>query len=301
MIAQLDLEASARLLSDFLFAEKVPNTVDSEENNQWAVWVHEDDDLDRATQLLAKFRQNPNDFVIRQKAGEGQKLRAIETKKEESLRSRFYNRSTLPTTEVSYPMGMMTLILIILSAVVFMTSNSSLGGSMKNISSLFISFYQAHPFGTYFYNLKDLVEVSQGQVWRLFTPMFIHFDFLHILFNMMWLRDLGSMIEYRSGSAKLLLIVLVISGLSNVAQFVWNGPQFGGMSGVVYGLLGYIWIRSKFDPGSGLYLHPTTVWMMIAWFFLCMTGMVGHVANVAHGGGLVTGMAWGYLAGKRFR
>jgi len=73
------------------------------------------------------------------------------------------------------------------------------------------------------------------------------------------------------------------------------------MSGVVYGLLGYIWMRGKFDPGSGLYLHPTTLTMMIIWFFACFTPIVPHVANAAHAGGLVMGIAWGYLSSLRYR
>jgi len=73
------------------------------------------------------------------------------------------------------------------------------------------------------------------------------------------------------------------------------------MSGVIYGLLGYVWLRGKFDPGSGLYLHPSTVTMMIIWFFLCLTGIVGSIANVTHAVGLGMGMAWGYLSSLRFR
>ena len=104
-----------------------------------------------------------------------------------------------------------------------------------------------------------LPEVRRGQVWRLFTPMFLHFDILHILFNMLWLRDLGSMIEARKTSWLLLLLVLVIAGTSNVAQYLVSGPAFGGMSGVVYGLLGYIWMQGRFNPASRLSLQPQTV------------------------------------------
>ena len=118
---------------------------------------------------------------------------------------------------------------------------------------------------------KHLPEILHGQLWRLVTPIFIHFGVLHIFFNMLWLRDLGSMIEGRQSSWLLAVLVLVIAACSNLAQFCFGGPMFGGMSGVVYGLLGYIWMRGKFDPGSGLYLHPSTVTMMIIWFFACFT------------------------------
>jgi membrane associated rhomboid family serine protease len=146
-----------------------------------------------------------------------------------------------------------------------------------------------------------LPEVRRGELWRLITPIFIHFSWMHILFNMLWLKDLGSMIEARQGSGFLTIMVLVTAIASNLAQFLAVGPDFGGMSGVVYALMGYIWIRGKLDPGSGLFLHPSTVMMMIIWFFVCWTGAVGHVANFAHAGGLLAGMAWGGLSGVRHR
>jgi GlpG protein len=118
---------------------------------------------------------------------------------------------------------------------------------------------------------------------------------------MMWLYDLGGMVEARQGRLRLGLIVLVIAVLSNLGQYWMAGPIFGGMSGVVYGLLGYVWMRGKFDPASGLFLHQTTVLMMLIWFFVCLFGWVGRVANTAHAVGLVVGMAWGYLSSLTYR
>jgi len=120
---------------------------------------------------------------------------------------------------------------------------------------------------------------------------------------MLWLRDLGSMIEARQGTLQLAMLVLVLAAASNFGQYYVSGPIFGGISGVVYGLLGYIWIRGRFDPGSGLFLHPTTVNMMLIWFVLCYTNLLGlvAVANTAHAVGLVGGMLWGYLSSLAHR
>jgi GlpG protein len=150
-----------------------------------------------------------------------------------------------------------------------------------------------------------LPEVRRGEIWRLFTPSIIHLGFLHIIFNMLWLRDLGSMIEARQGALTLAVLVLVFAVLSNFGQYYVSGPGFGGMSGVVYGLLGYIWIRGKMDPGSGLFLHPSTVNMMLIWFVLCYTGLlgplVGGIANTTHAVGLAAGISWGYLSSLQHR
>jgi GlpG protein len=94
------------------------------------------------------------------------------------------------------------------------------------------------------------------------------------------------------------MLVLVIAAASNMGQFLMSGPLFGGMSGVVYGLLGYTWIRGKYDPSSGLFVHPQTVTLMIVWFFVCLVGLVGHVANTAHGVGFAVGITWGFISAK---
>jgi GlpG protein len=148
-----------------------------------------------------------------------------------------------------------------------------------------------------------LPEVQAGQVWRLITPIFIHFGPLHLLFNLFWLRDFGSMIEVRQGMLKLALLVVVLGVASNLGQYLIGGPDFGGMSGVLYGLFGYIWLRGQCDPASGLALAPTTVSVMMIWFFLCLFGIIGSVANGTHAVGLVLGVVWGAapMARKFFR
>ena len=75
------------------------------------------------------------------------------------------------------------------------------------------------------------------------------------------------------------------------------------MSGVVYGLFGYIWIKGKFDPRSGLGLPQQTVFMMLGWFVACVF-IIPNVANWAHGIGLVAGMviaAGGLMLPSRIR
>lgn len=173
-----------------------------------------------------------------------------------------------------------TATLITLSIMVALISK--FGSDFQLLHILFISEYR-----------QGLPEILHGQIWRLFTPIIIHFGIMHILFNMLWLYQLGSTIEQRQNRKRMMILVVVISILSNLAQFFWSGPIFGGMSGVVYGLLGYVWAQGKFNPGAGIGLNQSTTLMMLIWFVVCWMGLVGNIANMAHTIGLVCGVILG--------
>jgi membrane associated rhomboid family serine protease len=172
---------------------------------------------------------------------------------------------------------------------------SSFGASRAPIAGLFISEYDVQGGGLGRL-IAGLPEVRHGQLWRLVSPILIHFGVMHLFFNALWLWDLGGMVERRQGWGRLLVLVLGIAVPSNIAQFLMSGPMFGGMSGVVYGLIGYVWLRGEHDPASGLFLHSSTVAMMAVWYFLCLFGVIPGVANTVHTVGLAVGLAWGYFS-----
>ena len=145
---------------------------------------------------------------------------------------------------------------------------------------------------------NPLASVANGQLWRTVTPIFVHLNPLHLLFNMLMLFQFGAMVESLKGTVRLAGLMLVTAVISNVAQAVGPGvlggtPHFGGMSGVLYGLFGYVWVKSTFYPEPGFYLPQGTAIMLLAWLFLCMTGYLGPIANIAHVVGLVVGTGGG--------
>lgn len=187
---------------------------------------------------------------------------------------------------------LMPVTLVLIGVSVAIALASTFGHNTQMLLPLFISEYTG----------GGLREVFQGQVWRLITPLFIHFGIIHILFNMLWLFDLGGVVERAQGSVRMGILVTVTGLAGNLAQYWFAGPDFGGMSGVIYGLLAYVWVQGRLNPRSGLVLHQYVVIMMLAWFILCWSGLISNVANMAHTMGLVGGIAlgWFYSPVKKF-
>jgi GlpG protein len=287
LIGHLATESSARTFGDYLYSQEIDNHVEFEKEGGWAVWITDEDKIPQASSILKDFDLDPQNAKYRAGAKQAAQRRADEARKKEEYLKRVRDVSSISRPLAEYGFGPVVLVLMLISTVVFVLTR--FGTEPQVVSVLFISGYFD----------SGLTEIRHGQVWRLITPMFIHFNALHIIFNLLWLRDLGGMVEIRHGWWGLLRMVLVLSAVSNLVQYFLGGPVFGGMSGVVYGLLGYVWLRGKFDPASGFFLHSITVAMMIGWFVLGFSGILGPIANWAHAGGLVTGMAWGYLASQR--
>lgn len=136
-----------------------------------------------------------------------------------------------------------------------------------------------------------------SEPWRLFGPALLHGNELHIIFNLLWWLELGRVIERFQSSFQLLWVTLASAAISNLAQFLVAGPYFGGLSGVVYALLGYLWLYGKVNPAAGYGLRREIVIMMLAWLVICMTGLVGSIANTAHVAGLLSGCLFGAVTG----
>lgn len=168
-----------------------------------------------------------------------------------------------------------------------------------------MSGYDSLPPGTLF------GKIRQGEIWRLFTPVLLHADFLHILFNMAWLWILGRQLEARLSLPKMALLIVIIGILSNIVQYLMGGPTFLGFSGIVVGMVGFIWMRQKIAPWEGYPLQRSIVLFIVVFVlamlalgvllttlrFFHMQPLSINIANAAHVAGGVIGML---LARLRF-
>jgi len=291
LIGQIPNESSASTFSDYLYVQGIANEVEAEKDG-WAVWIHSEDEWPKAKEMLALFLGNPSDPKFSQEAGRATELRAAAEAKVDEIEKRIFDRTKVFRASMPYGVGGLTAILIGLCLTTHLLRNA--GYEEQILRELFMT--ATERVGEFFQSARGLPEIRQGEFWRLFTPVMVHGSWLHVLLNMMWLLDLGSMIEGRKGTGRLGLMIVVLAVFSNLGQFYLKGPIFCGMSGVVYGLMGYVWMKSRYDLASGLYMHPHTVVMMIGWFFLCLIGAIPGIANGAHAAGLGLGMAWGYLS-----
>lgn len=151
----------------------------------------------------------------------------------------------------------------------------------------------------------DSFSLPLDQPWRFLTPMFLHYGYLHILGNGVFLWYLGSRIERVDGSRLFLLMALVVAAGANIGQYAWeHNPNFGGMSGVNYGLIGYIIVRQLLAPHRLLAVPKGLLGFTVVMMVLSMFGVVdifidGAVANAAHVTGFMLGLTWGFFYSSR--
>ena len=140
-----------------------------------------------------------------------------------------------------------------------------------------------------------------NQWWRLISPILIHFSFAHLAFNCLWIYILGEKIERVDSKTAFVFLVIISSICSNFLQYYWtNSSYFGGLSGVIYGLLGYCMILEMESENDRYGLPPALYIFMIVWLLLGFFEVLdmfgfGKVANFAHLGGLASGMMFGMI------
>jgi len=151
---------------------------------------------------------------------------------------------------------------------------------------------------------KKFTDIKKGEVWRLITPIFLHSNLLHLLFNMLWLYLLGKMIEENIRAFRYLVFIAFVAILTNTLQYLMTGPFFMGISGVVAAMSGYIWVRKRAAPwelypiGQGvigflwIFIFGMLALQMIVFFLniLHIITLDMRIANTAHVSGVLIGL-----------
>ena len=169
-------------------------------------------------------------------------------------------------------------------------------------SSLLEPFLFLKSSGSNLYPSFQNTYIVSQEWWRLISPTFLHFSLTHLIFNCLWIYILGSKIEIIDGRG-IFLTLFLISGLSsNLGQYFIAGDYlFGGLSGAVYGLLGYCFILDLDNRGLRYNLPNALYIFMFIWLLIGFTGLLkifgfGNVANIAHLVGMIAGFILGIIA-----
>lgn len=305
MIGELPKGVDPRVLEDHLLGLGMKSRIDRRPDGGSVVWIINEDDVPRALEQFREYLATPEDPKFRATVSKAKETRRAEAKKDREFRKNYRYASDLwaaPTIR----QRPVTILAMAIAAVVYLLQNSQYQRDVMNALTFF-DWRNGLP------DLRPhlgLTDVLDGQVWRLVTPAFLHFSPMHILFNGLWVMVLGTAIERHRGSWKLLLMILGAAVLSNLAEYEYmerlhaapTSPTrfytFGGLSGVVYALFGYVWMMGEVHPEEGLRIDSRNTMIMLGWLVICFTGaldgMVGPVANAAHLGGLAVGMALGW-------
>lgn len=292
-IGQLTTEEQTQTFADYLYVHDIEVQVEPDKDGGFVIWVIDEDRVDEAKGLLSRFRSMPDAEEFHQATLEAAERRRGE-KKEAKLEEKKLKRAGAIPWQLKR--GGLTMVLMAVSIVVALLTR--FGQDPQWVRWFAISSqFPLDP--TRFW--QWLPEVADGQVWRLITPIFLHFHLWHLVFNLLWLKDLGGVMENRIGTWRFAAAVVLMALISNLAQFVMAGPNFGGMSGVVYGIFGYIWVRNRLDFQFGVILSPVASGLLMVFLALGVFGLLGPTANTAHFSGLLTGAALGWLAASRRR
>ena len=264
MITSFTNPRVAQAFVDYMATQGVILTI--QQHTQTDVWLADESQASRVNAELARFLENPGDA----------RYLAASWQSGHTGSGLHYQRFPFLAT-VRERAGPFTLVLIAACILVFILM--SVVGDQQVLLML------AWPYDA----------SVEFEFWRYFTHALMHFSVLHILFNLLWWWYLGGAVETRLGSGKLIVLTLISALLSGFIQHKFGGPWFGGLSGVVYALMGYVWLRGERDPTSGIYLQRglmafALIWIIAGWFDLF--GMA--IANGAHMAGLAVGLAMAF-------
>ncbi|MEC4725891.1 rhomboid family intramembrane serine protease GlpG [Shewanella sp. D64] len=275
-IGRLPNERAAQALVDYLKGEKIDCKVIPIEQGVSLAVVRDQDSI-KAAMEFQRFIQNPHDDKY---------LQASWDNGDTQIKMDYGAPSLQLLTQFISGAGPLTLSIFFICIVIFAGFNLGFANPIYE----YLSFFNAVP------------DSNLSQVWRIFTPTLLHFSALHIIFNLLWWWYLGGKIENKLGTAPLLILLIVAGTLPNLLQYYIDGPNFGGLSGVVYAVVGYTWIMGVKRPELGIELPPAYMSFMLLWLVFGFTDLFGlSIANGAHIGGLMVGLTQGFIDSKRRR
>ena len=278
-VASLPISVDLKVFSQILYQQGLVHRI-NEESGQQVIWAESETEANLIRQALVEWSQRPAEARVApaEMTGRGFDLgpwflRALAGLKNSPI----------------------TWLLILVST--FVAVLSRLGSQLRPVADWFYPLLPTDSFRSLLLGIDGIAELV-----RTFTPMFLHFGELHFVFNMMWLWYFGKQLENLQPKWFFALLVLLTAFVSNTTQYlVLDYNNFGGMSGVDYGLLAYAWVIHFFMPRSGILMNNSMFVFFVVALVLMEIFAGSWIATAAHVSGLLTGLIIGLLAVTYYR
>ena len=267
-IASMSLDINLSLYSNYLKGMGIVHRI-AEESGSQSIYVANSENSSEAKHILNLYL---NDQLGTSSAFVEEKLFPINV----NLRGLFFES----------PITICIIGLTLLLAIV-----TSLGSDLSVYSVLLYPLVDTSSLLASLGELKSILALT-----KTVTPMFLHFGELHLVFNMLWMWYFGKQLEQILPSWLFLSLVILISFTSNTVQYLVSGyNNFGGMSGVIYGLVGFSWVVSKFQIKKNMVITNNLFIFFIVSLVLMEIFASSWIATAAHVGGLLSGIIIGAI------
>lgn len=273
LIASIKAKEDALRFSLFLTLEGIENSCDQASGDSYSIWVKDEDQVQESQNLWVQYQQNPKADAFRPE----------KKKNKSNVKAPFsptiqYRPTIARSLTPSNLKGRITLGIVVLCFSLFFLEESfkflaklfdqyllfDVSKSWSGFYPLVLNYFLANHYVPLWPTFES---ISNGQLWRLITPIFLHGDLFHLVFNMLWLGMLGKQIEHRLGIFRYLLLTVCLAIFSNTSQYLMTGPFFMGYLGVICGFLSFIWVRQKIAVWEGYTIHQTSYIIILVYIF----------------------------------
>lgn len=273
-VYQFEKTEDPKVLTEALWHHKIAHQITFNEGHN-ELWLRDPRQLPALEKILSLWKENPAELDY----SKASVTTIMPSSSNLSLMTQFKRT----------PITIVLLLVTLLAAVL-----TKLGANLDMVGQFTISGFDVRSGQIFFYNLSEVI--ARKEYWRLFTPALLHFSVLHLVFNTLWVWDIGRKLERLIGSVVWAVGVFIIAVLSNVLQYEISGyPLFGGLSGVVYGLIGFAWLLPVLNSRLPTIISKQLMIFFIVWLGIGYTPFpemigLGSIANTAHSIGLLAGL-----------
>ncbi|MFG0291493.1 MAG: rhomboid family intramembrane serine protease [Rhodopirellula sp. JB044] len=326
-IGNLPNQTQANRFCDYLQTQSIDAKSSSSDESAPAaatehdIWIRHEQDVEKARELFARFQSDPqaSEYDVSAEAARLRKERSDQIAQKIAAQKKAQLRLGRNTTQRGFGGGLggpgqtpaiipVTVGVIALATIIgFVTNFSRVRIDPERVeqSSGWTAYNALTCVDalTYVRTGDAFASIKSGEVWRLFTPMLLHGSMMHLAFNMINLYILGGVVERIHGSWFYLVLLLICQAVATTTQIAlpdWLEPPLAiGASGAVFGVFGFVWIRPKFQAGYPVEIPSFNVKFMLGFLVLCFTPIIPGIANGAHVGGLLAGMAIAAIAPQK--